>query len=177
MTYRTIALLFTCAFVITNDLKSLEGADKDQSLSLIVMDPLSAPLSCPCVEGYAQRRYEVLATHLEATLNVTVRLTFAESVEAAVKKSGRPAQLVIGKDSVVRADCKDQKIAIAPLARLTDQEGRTSQFGLIVVGRDDPAKKSSCQQRCAKKWPRPLLDTGSKRCMLPRLGRSLGRSM
>ena len=32
-----------------------------EPLSLIVMDPLAAPLSCPCVAGYAQRKYEVLA--------------------------------------------------------------------------------------------------------------------
>ncbi|MBW3598872.1 MAG: hypothetical protein KY475_16560, partial [Planctomycetes bacterium] len=33
-------------------------------LTMVVMDPLAAPLSCPCVEGYAQRKYEALAAHL-----------------------------------------------------------------------------------------------------------------
>jgi len=36
-------------------------ADNTRPLSLVVMDPLAAPLSCPCVEGYAQRKYEPIA--------------------------------------------------------------------------------------------------------------------
>ena len=77
-------------------------------LSLIVMDPLAAPLSCPCVEGYAQRKYEVLAKHLESAVGKPVRVTFSESLSGALKKSGGEADLIIGKDSVVRADAAAQ---------------------------------------------------------------------
>ena len=40
-------------------------ANERQSLTIVVMDPLSKPLSCPCVEGYAQREYKALAAFLE----------------------------------------------------------------------------------------------------------------
>ena len=30
-------------------------AAAEPTLTLVVMDPLAAPLSCPCVKGYAQR--------------------------------------------------------------------------------------------------------------------------
>lgn len=136
---KTSALVALTVFNIVN-VTSVSAGETDNFLSLIVMDPLAAPLSCPCVEGYAQRRYEVLAKHLESQLGMPVRLTFGESLEAAGKKSGRAPQIVIGKDSVIRADARDQKINVSPLAQLTDQAGTTTQHGLIVVGRDDPAK-------------------------------------
>lgn len=118
-----------------------DGSEPEAPLSLIVMDPLAGPLSCPCVEGYAQRRYEVLAGFLEKRLGRTVKLTFGESLQAAVKKSGLPVHVVIGKDSVVRADAIDESIDVVPIGRLTGLDGSTTQQGLIVVGRDDPAKK------------------------------------
>ena len=51
-------------------------AEQARPLQLVVMDPLSAPLSCPCVEGYAQRKYEALAKHLEGKLKREVKVTF-----------------------------------------------------------------------------------------------------
>jgi hypothetical protein len=35
-------------------------------LTIVVMDPLALPLSCPCVKGYAQRKYETLAEYQQA---------------------------------------------------------------------------------------------------------------
>lgn len=119
---------------------SLWAADAEHPLSLVVMDPLAAPLSCPCVEGYAQRKYEALAEHLEQTLGQPVKLTFAESLSLALKKAGGRADLIIGKQSVVQADAKAAQIPITALAQLTDKQGATTQHGLIVVNRDDPAK-------------------------------------
>jgi ABC-type phosphate/phosphonate transport system substrate-binding protein len=107
---------------------------------MVVMDPLAAPLSCPCVEGYAQRDYEVLAEHLASALGRTVEVTFAESLETALQKSGRPADIVIGKQSVVHSDAKKANLDLAPVCRLTDLKGSTTQFGMIVVRRDDPAR-------------------------------------
>ncbi|MCA9069318.1 MAG: hypothetical protein KDA84_10365, partial [Planctomycetaceae bacterium] len=40
-------------------------AGEQETLTVVVMDPLSKPLSCPCVEGYAQREYKALSAHLE----------------------------------------------------------------------------------------------------------------
>jgi ABC-type phosphate/phosphonate transport system substrate-binding protein/outer membrane protein assembly factor BamB len=111
------------------------------ALSLVVMDPLAAPLSCPCVEGYAQRKYEKLAEYLSERLGRPVHVTFAESFEKALANEGCDAiDVAIGKDSVVRHDAAAMKLAVTPLARLTGKDGRTTQTGLIVVRSADPAQ-------------------------------------
>src|SRR5918912_492930 len=86
-----------------------EGAKSSNSgqkpLSMVVMDPLAEPLSCPCVAGYAQRKYEKLAEYLESRIGRPVHVTFAESFEKALaKKDCEVIDLAIGKHSVVRAD-------------------------------------------------------------------------
>lgn len=108
-------------------------------LSLVVMDPLALPLSCPCVEGYAQRDYEKLAEHLSQSLNRKVRLSFADALETALKKSDGRADIIVGKDSVVRADADKAGHRITAIMRLSDKDGSTEQCGLIVVNKDDPA--------------------------------------
>ena len=111
-------------------------------LSLVVMDPLAAPLSCPCVAGYAQRKYEKLAEYLSERLGRPVHVTFAESFEKALAKEGCDGiDIAIGKDSVVRHDAAAMKLAVTPLARLTGKDGRTTQTGLIVVRAADPAQR------------------------------------
>lgn len=116
------------------------GAESDEALALVVMDPLAAPLSCPCVEGYAQRDYTVLAEYLQDVLGRQVSVTFAESLSAAMKKTDGKVGLVIGKQSVVRADAKTAKLSMTPISRLTDLKGDTQQYGMIVVNKDDPAQ-------------------------------------
>jgi ABC-type phosphate/phosphonate transport system substrate-binding protein len=117
---------------------SASGAE----ISLVVMDPLAAPLSCPCVEGYAQRKYEKLAAFLAKQTGRKVRLTFAESLAQALKgKAAGRADIIIGKDSVVRSDAKKAKLTLKVAGRLTDKEGRTTQYGMIVVPKDDEARK------------------------------------
>jgi ABC-type phosphate/phosphonate transport system substrate-binding protein len=46
---------------------------------------------------------------------------------------------VIGKQSVVLADAKAAKVDLTAISRLSDQDGSTTQCGMIVVNRDDPA--------------------------------------
>ncbi|TWU30864.1 PhnD/SsuA/transferrin family substrate-binding protein [Novipirellula artificiosorum] len=111
-----------------------------QTLSLIVMDPLAAPLSCPCVEGYAQRKYEVLADRLQDAMGCPVQLSFGESLRMALKKSDGKADLIIGKDSVVRADAAANGRTVTPIGALSDKQGSTTQHGLIVVNHADPAQ-------------------------------------
>ena len=113
---------------------------KESTFTLVVMDPLAAPLSCPCVEGYAQRDYTVLAKHLEKSTNCDVTVVFAESLPAALKKTQGKADLVIGKQSVVRADAKSAKVQMTPVSQLTDLKGNTTQYGMIVVNKEDPAQ-------------------------------------
>ncbi|HBE68247.1 MAG TPA: hypothetical protein DDW52_08880 [Planctomycetaceae bacterium] len=115
------------------------GAGK---LSVVVMDPLAAPLSCPCVEGYAQRDYERFAEFLKDELGVEVKLAFAATLAEGHKKAGG-ADIIIGKQSVVESDLKALKLRASPKFRLTDMQGSTTQNGLIVVNRADPAKRLS----------------------------------
>ena len=140
MQKRLFRLLIGLIAVVSIGITHANADQSPSTLSMIVMDPLAAPLSCPCVEGYAQRKYEVLAEHLEQTTGLEVKLVFGESLSAALKKSGGRADIVIGKDSVVRADAKATKQPLKILGRLTDQSGSTDQYGMIVVNRDDPAK-------------------------------------
>lgn len=113
------------------------GTAAGPGLTLVVMDPLAAPLSCPCVKGYAQRDYTKLGAHLEKALGRPVHVLFNESLVKAVGtlgegKSAR-ADIVIGKRSVVVAEGKSTKRTLLPVADLTDLEGKTTQHGLVVV--------------------------------------------
>jgi len=112
------------------------------TLAVVVMDPLAAPLACDCVQGYAQRKYEVLAASLEDQLGVQVELAFAEGLESGLRQTEGKADLVIGKDSVVRFDAKTLKLPLVPVAALTGTDGKTTQFGLFVVPKDDPAQST-----------------------------------
>lgn len=69
-------ILFTIALILASAPFGL--TQEKTPLTLIVMDPLAAPLSCPCVKGYAQRDYEKLANHLEKQLGREVKLHFNE---------------------------------------------------------------------------------------------------
>jgi outer membrane protein assembly factor BamB/ABC-type phosphate/phosphonate transport system substrate-binding protein len=121
---------------------AVSPAPPDNGLSLVVMDPLAAPLSCPCVEGYAQRQYDKLAGFLAERLGRPVHVTFAESFEKALEKEGcETIDIAIGKDSVVRHDAAGLEMKVTPLAQLSGKDGITTQTGMVVVRSADPAKK------------------------------------
>ena len=106
----------------------------DESLIVVVMDPLAAPLSCPCVQGYAQRDYQQLATYLEQRMARSVELHFSESLGKALQeKTGGQVDLIIGKDSMVRSEAKEWSLPLKALACLTGKDGATTQTGLLVV--------------------------------------------
>src|SRR5579862_24028 len=85
-------------------------------LTVVVMDPLAAPLSCPCVKGYAQRDYKQLAVYLERELDRPVKVYFNESLVTALenKTAGR-ADIVIGKRSVVAAEAVEAELSLKPI--------------------------------------------------------------
>src|SRR3954454_6507300 len=119
-----------------------KSGSADAPLSMVVMDPLAEPLSCPCVKGYAQRKYEKLADYLSTELGRPVHVTFAESFEKALAKPDcKTIDIAIGKDGVVRADAASAKLKVMPVARLTGQDGLTTQTGLIVVRSADKAQR------------------------------------
>lgn len=139
------------ALLVAVALPALADEKKDQpnqpldipanALVLVVMDPLAAPLSCPCVEGYAQRNYDKLAEMLTAELGRPVVAAYNASLPAALKMEtqGR-ADIVIGKHSVVLWDAKRAGLELRPILSLSGKEGDTTMTGLFVVASSDPAR-------------------------------------
>ena len=112
---------------------------QNESMTLVVMDPLCDRLACDCVEGYAQRKYEVLAEHLQKRTGKKVDVFWGESLEAALEEIDKTADIIVGKHSVVKHNARAASLNIRPVAALTGKDGSTMQTGLIVVRRDDPA--------------------------------------
>src|SRR5690349_24654141 len=116
-------------------------ADAPNTLVMIVMDPLASPLSCPCVQGYAQRDYDKLAAALKKELGRDVNVVYNESLPTALQgKAEGKADIVIGKHSVVLFDGGRVKKSFVPVAKLPGKDGVTTMTGLIVVPTKDPAK-------------------------------------
>jgi ABC-type phosphate/phosphonate transport system substrate-binding protein len=140
-----LSLLLTCLFLSAVPLLAAEvqAVKKDDgAYQLIIMDPLAKPLSCPCVEGYAQRDYEQLAKLLSAELGREVKIAFNESLKVALARDtdGR-ADIVIGKHSVVLHDAQKAGLQLTPRLALTGKDGQTKMTGLFVVPATDPATK------------------------------------
>jgi outer membrane protein assembly factor BamB/ABC-type phosphate/phosphonate transport system substrate-binding protein len=111
------------------------GAEPD-AWQIVVMDPLAAPLSCPCVTGTGQRKYDRLEEFLEKQLQRPIDLTFDESLELASQRLETKFDWVIGKRSVVEFDANRLKVNLKPMAALTDRDGRQFLSGLVVVPQD-----------------------------------------
>src|SRR6266581_1453318 len=94
--------LLAAVSISTLLLGSAARAEEKKPFALVVMDPLALELSCPCVKGYAQRNYHKLGALLEKQLGRPISVTFSESLSSALKKNDGRADLVIGKESVVR---------------------------------------------------------------------------
>lgn len=118
------------------------AGDAPPPLTMAVMDPLALPLSCPCVQGHAQRRYDKLGTFLESRLHRPVKVLFSDDLSKILHgPSGKSIHLIIGKRSVVQFDARINSLAVRPVMMLTGKDGKTTLTGLIVVRKDDPAQK------------------------------------
>lgn len=138
-----VSWVVTCwAFASSLQASTTENAAAPSTpLVLVVMDPLAAPLSCPCVKGYAQRDYTKLGDYLSERLGRPVVVKFGESLgKGLVEVEGGRADMVIGKRSVVLSDAAALKQPVTPIADLTGKDGGVSQRGLIVVRAADAAK-------------------------------------
>ncbi len=134
-------LQIVAAMFASTAVRAAKAADKGGELVLVVMDPLALPLSCPCVQGYAQRKYEHLGVFLTQQLGRPVKVFWNESLEKAMKeKTEGKADIVIGKYSVVLSDAKRTSQEMTPVASLTGKDGKTTQTGLILVRTDDKAQ-------------------------------------
>ena len=106
------------------------------TVRLIVMDPLAKELSCPCVQGYAQRDYLQLARYLEKQLGAPVAVSFSESLVKALKNdTDGQVDIVIGKRSVVEYDAERAGVERPLLGRLaiSDAKWRDMISGLRDV--------------------------------------------
>ena len=130
-----LVAVFTC-LAISGPVLAAEPS-KTKSLTMIVMDPLSKPLSCDCVKGYAQRDYELLGKYLTDKLGRPVKVLWNASLVKGIEESRGAADLVIGKYSVVMHDAKSLKKTMRPVARLSGSKGDLNQHGLIVVRASD----------------------------------------
>ncbi len=73
-----------------------------------------------------------------------MKLVFNESLTAALKdQTEGKVDLVIGKCSVVEFDAKKLHLTATQVAMLTGKDGTTTQNGLIVVPKDDPAQSAA----------------------------------
>lgn len=116
-------------------------ADDPAPLTVAVMDPLALPLSCPCVKGHAQRRYEQLGVFLEGRLRRSVKVLFSEDLAKILRgQSGHDVHLIIGKRSVVQSDARINGLPVRPMMMLTGKDGKTTLTGLFTVRKDDPAR-------------------------------------
>jgi ABC-type phosphate/phosphonate transport system substrate-binding protein len=152
------------------DAESTQPASSS-SLTMVVMDPLAAPLACDCVQGYANRQYQRLAEALEARLDTKVQVYWTESLAKLQEKEPETRfDLVIGKDSVVAAQGKKLGLGFLPVASLTGKDGKTTQHGLFVVRAEssvaslidlEGATIFFGPEECDEKWaaPRGLLET------------------
>lgn len=134
---------FCCLFVAPLPAEEPGESAKppEKPFQLVVMDPLSKPLSCDCVQGYAQRQYEALEKHLEKALGRPVDIIWNASLAQAVKETDGRADLVIGKHSVVLYDAAKMKREFVPVASLSGSLGDITQTGLLVVRSQDSAKE------------------------------------
>lgn len=134
----SFCLLLVCQLLYPVGNLAADEKTSPESLTVLVMDPLSAPLACDCVQGYAQRKYERLGEYLQRTLKKPVKVVWSESVSMATKEHGE-AHIIIGKHSVVQFNTKKAKQKVRPIAQLTGLDGKVTQTGLIVVRKDDKA--------------------------------------
>lgn len=125
----------------TDEATSTPGGTPADALTMVVMDPLALPLSCPCVQGYAQRDYDKLAAALKKQLGRDVKVVYNESLPTALQgPAAGKADIVIGKHSVVLFDAKRVNQELSAVAKLPSKDGSTTMTGLIVVPTKDAAK-------------------------------------
>jgi outer membrane protein assembly factor BamB/ABC-type phosphate/phosphonate transport system substrate-binding protein len=140
---RPASLCLLLALALPTAARSLPGQAPaaEPPFTLLVMDPLAAPLACACVEGYAQRDYLALGAWLEQRLGEPVRTVHCESLVRALReKTAGRVDLVIGKHSVVQHDAHRAGLVVMALASMGGSDGATTQNGLVVVRAADPAQ-------------------------------------
>lgn len=120
---------------------ALHGQDtaphSESTLHMVVMDPMSLPLSCACVDGVGQRRYELLSQQIQDAVEMKVNLVYEESLQLAIRRGLPRIDVVIGKRSVVLADANATKLKFREVAGLSNRRGKTDLRGVVLVRKND----------------------------------------
>ncbi len=112
-----------------------------EPLRVLVMDPLCKQLACACVQGFAQRDYQALASFMSEKLGRPVEVFVHESVAEGERVTDNKLDLIVGKNSVICAQSAAGSITVTPLTMLADRDGKTTLTGLFIVRNNDPAKR------------------------------------
>ena len=112
----------------------------DAGLTVIVMDSAGAAALVSLREGLRESRLRSARQISRGSLaSAGPRRLQRVGGEALDKKTEGKADLIIGKDSVVRRQTKRAGIGVVHVAALTGLDGKTVQTGLWVVPAKDPA--------------------------------------
>ena len=117
----------------------VHAADSHQ-FNVVVMDSRSLPLSCACVPGVGQRRYEPLIDFVAARTGDRFELVYAESLQLAQRRGMTSIDIVIGKRSVVRADARATNRDLKAVCELTDHTGGATLRGVLLVAKSSNLK-------------------------------------
>lgn len=120
-----------------------EFSTPDGMVYVAVMDPLAEENACKCINGFAQRDYKELSSYLAFRISCSVKVVFCNDIADAKIKIDRMPDFIIGKRSVIEFDDSKNDYNLTNIAMLTGKEGLTTLTGLVVVRKDDPAKKVS----------------------------------
>lgn len=132
---------FPLVFLITSlAILHANAFAQTKPLRIVVMDPLAAPLSCACLNGVGQRRYDLLAPWLAKQLRRPIEVVYAESLPLAVNRLGHAPDFVFGQHSVVEFDAVQANLQLQPIARLKNGKGSTQLRGAFVVRKNHVAK-------------------------------------
>ncbi len=116
------------------------GGGPGARVTVLVMDPMCVRLSCACVAGHAQRRYEVVGRAIGSALGRPVALVYGDRLSAAAREAGNPASVVIGPRSSVEHQASRLGLRYRLIAALTDRTGSTNLHGLFVARARDRAR-------------------------------------
>jgi ABC-type phosphate/phosphonate transport system substrate-binding protein len=114
------------------------GVRRGEPLQVVIMDPQCGRLARDDLQG-PHRDYAPLSRFLEEVLNRPIDLFYGGHL-SEIHRLKPPADLILGRESVVLAEAARRDEPIRPVARLTDHLGSTELSGLFVTRADDPAR-------------------------------------
>lgn len=110
-----------------------------EPLRIVVTDPLCGPADPNDNLGNGRREYAPLGRFLEGVVHRPVEVSCWDGLRGN-PPGEESADLIVGRESIVRAEAARRNTPVQPLARLTDDLGATDVCGVFVVRADDRAR-------------------------------------